>query len=574
MAGKESLDKPVAPASRSWWWWLLPALVIVPWLGQPPLGWWPLGFVANVPYLLVVSEGSFGRRGYWMLFLGAFLYWALTLQGLRLAHPVIYVCWLVLAAYLAVYRVLFVVATKRLVARGVPLAISAPLLWVGMECIRNYMLSGVSAAMLGHTMADVPIMIQIADLGGSYAVSFVLVVVNVAFFETATWFLRRSKGERPFPVSSCALAGVLIVATLGYGAFRLNEPTGEPTTTFALIGRNEPIEYFQDEGRELAIFEAYARQSILAARESPQPVDVVVWPESMFTGTLPWMIGDGNAEQAMEYGLSVEEVRRRLGEFRSSFRARTQLLQQRMTLPDRPAPDLLVGCGVVDYGEKTRVYSGLLHLNDRGAVKHWYAKTHLVMFGEYIPVVEWLPVIRDWIPDDIGLADGDEPRFMPVRQTSVLPNICIETAVERVAMHHLQRLRDTDGLPEVIATVSNDGWFDDSSVVQHHKRCAQLVAVSCRRPILSAANNGPTCWIDSRGVVVEQIPQGGVGNLFARPRIDSREAFTLTLGDWPARLCGLALLATLCWRRRVVSDSSDEDPGDGDPDDNEPVPSA
>ena len=548
MSQSEPASEPPTASRRARWWSIVATLIFVPWLSQPPLAWWPFGLIAIVPYLFVASEPRLNRRQYWMLFLGAFAYWALTLQGLRHAHPVIYACWLVLAAYLAVYRVLFVVALRRLAARGVPMIVAAPPLWVGMECIRNYLLSGVSAAMLGHTMADVPAMIQIADLSGTYGVSMVLAAVNVAIYELACWTLRRKNTASPFPVASLGSALVLVGGTLGYGFYRLGQETSEPTTRFALIGRSEAIEYFQDDGREQAIYEAYARQSIVAAREASEPIDVVVWPESMFTGNLPMMIGDGNAEQAEEYGLSLEEVRRRLNEFRSAFRARSQFLQQQMAPPGGAPPEMLVGCGVVDYGEKARVYSGLLHIDRRGAVKNWYAKNHLVMFGEYIPIVEWIPVVRDWIPDDIGLTDGLGPRFMETHTTTVLPNICIETAVERVAIHHLQELRQTDGVPEVIVTVSNDGWFDDSSVVQHHKRCAQLVAVSCRRPILSAANNGPTCWIDSCGGLVKEIDQGTVGTLVATPRIDSRAALTLTLGDWPARLCGLGFVVAFFWR--------------------------
>lgn len=537
--------------SAAKWWWVVGACVVVPWFSQPPLAWWPFGLLAITPYLIFVNAPSdLGRRQLGMLFLGAFLYWALTLQGLRHAHPVIYACWLVLAAYLATYPVLFVIATRRLLALGIPLILTAPVLWVAIECVRNYLLSGISAAMLGHTMADVPLMIQIADLGGSYAVSLVVAAINVGIFELLRFCISRSENAS-FPIASCATAAALTLVTLAYGYHRMGEATEEPQTTFGLIARDEPIEYFQEDGREIAIFEAYARQSISLTRESLEPIDVIVWPESMFTGTLPWMIGDGDIEQAREYGISASELRRRLNEFRSSFRARSQFLQQQMRGPGREvAPDLLVGCGVIDYGEETNVYSGLVHVNDRGAVEEWYAKNHLVMFGEYIPIVNWIPVVRDLIPDDIGLTDGDGPTLMRVRGTTVLPNICIETAVERIAIHHLQELRDRSGIPEVIVTVSNDGWFDDSSVVQHHKRCAQLVAVACRRPILSAANNGPTCWIDSRGVLVKEVAQGRNGNLVARPRIDSRTPLTLTLGDWPARLCGLVFVATLCWPRR------------------------
>ncbi|MEL6109552.1 MAG: hypothetical protein AAFU85_26380, partial [Planctomycetota bacterium] len=185
------------------WWWGVAACVIVPWLSQPPLAWWPLGFLAITPYLFFVTFASdLGRRQLGMVFLGAFLYWALTLQGLRHAHPVIYICWLVLAAYLAAYPVIFVLAARRLRTRRIPMIIVAPILWVGIECIRNYFLSGVSAAMLGHTMADVPLMIQIADLGGSYAVSLVVSVINVAIYELIRFCFSPSK-DRSFPIASC-----------------------------------------------------------------------------------------------------------------------------------------------------------------------------------------------------------------------------------------------------------------------------------------------------------------------------------------------------------------------------------
>ena len=71
-----------------------------------------------------------------------------------------------------------------------------------MECIRNYMLTGVSAAMLGHTMADVPVMTQIADLGGSYAVSFVVAIVNAMLFlkSVGGWFCAKATSTGRFPV--------------------------------------------------------------------------------------------------------------------------------------------------------------------------------------------------------------------------------------------------------------------------------------------------------------------------------------------------------------------------------------
>jgi apolipoprotein N-acyltransferase len=145
----------------------------------------------------------------------------------------------------------------------------------------------------------------------------------------------------------------------------------------------------------------------------------------------------------------------------------------------------------------------------------------------------------------IGLQTGPEAKRMQVGETSVSPNICIETAVERVTVNQLAWLRRRESLPEVIVTVTNDGWFDDSSVMEHHLRCAQLVAVGCRRPILSAGNNGPTAWIDSRGQVVDRLGLGSNGAVIANPQRDRRTSLYVRIGDWPARLCVLLCLAIL-----------------------------
>lgn len=558
----ESPQRTRAPIGRPWWLLSL-ASILLPWLSQPPLGWWPLALAAVTPFLFAAKTPEISRRQYGVLYFAAIVYWALTLQGLRFANPLIYPCWIALAAYLALYPILFVVVLRRSLERGLPMILGAPLAWVGMECVRNYMLTGISAAMLGHSLADVPVLIQIADLGGSYAVSLILVAANVGLFVEWNGFLHRSRESdessgangRSFRAITHVIVIALWVATFFYGRYRIGQPTEEGTTAIALIGRNEPVEYEQDQERELELFDAYVRESIRVIETSDDPVDAVAWPESMLTGTMPWSLGEGGSESALANGLSVEEELAMIAEYQQRYQFRSNNLQTMLAKSNGPQslrPEILGGCGVVDYGTITRVYSGIVQIGNDGQVRDWYGKTHLVMFGEYIPLVRHLPVVRNWVPANLGLTVGEGAKRLYVGETILCPNICIETAVERVPINHLRQLRnDSVGtMPDVILTVTNDGWFDDSSVVQHHKRCAQLVAVACRRPILSAANNGPTAWIDSCGRVVEEIPQGGQGGVIARPSIDNRTSLVMWIGDWPARLCALAFLAVLVKRPR------------------------
>ena len=288
-----------------------------------------------------------------------------------------------LAGYLAVYLVLFVVVCRQLLVRRVPIWLAAPVAWVGQEWMRNYLLTGISAAMLGHTMADVPIMIQIADLFGSYGVSFVVVSVNVAAFQLWVLVRRRwgvpvarqadvdpwrlgigSAVSRSSSIASIIASIALLSATLLYGYVRLQQPLSRPLATFALIQRSEPVEYSQDEQRELEMFENYARQSVAAVAGSASDIDAVVWPESMFTGALPWMIAEQGFVLPAGSQVSRDEFKDFVEGNRRYFLRRAGELDDAMASARTPerSRSLIVGCGVVRYGQSPEVYSGIVHV--------------------------------------------------------------------------------------------------------------------------------------------------------------------------------------------------------------------
>jgi apolipoprotein N-acyltransferase len=401
--------------------------------------------------------------------------------------------------------------------------------------------------MLGHTMADVPVMIQIADLFGTYGVSFVLVSINVAVFSALAYLKKQISAIEAMPAFAFAIT--LVVGTTLYGRYRLGEQIGPPLATFALIQRDEQVEYGQDESREAEIFQEYTQQSMKALAAAGRRVDAVVWPESMFSGGAPWMTAQSDA-------IVPDAIKMTPSEFQSVIVDRKRLYLDRASYVQRlladaagstnDRPHLIVGCGVVNYAQVPEVYSGVVHIWPDGSMGDWYGKTHLVMFGEYVPIAPSIPGIRSLIPPGMGLHVGPGAKRFVVEQTAVSPNVCIETAVERVTVNQLAELNDRDQMADVVITVTNDGWFDESSVITHHLRCAQLVAVGCRRPVLSAANCGPTAWIDSRGQLVQYLTAGTNGAIIAMPQRDRRISVYLRIGDWPVRvllmICGLFVL--------------------------------
>ena len=538
---------------------ILPSLscIALLWLAQPPLQWWWLGFVSLVPLIYLISlQPRFNKRDYLKLWIALSIYWLVSLQGLRHAHPLMHGPWLALGGYLAIYQVLFVACSRYLYHRGLGLLVIVPLSWVAQEYVRNYLLTGVSVLMLGHVLLEVPVLVQIADLFGTYGVSAFMVLVNLCVWQTIQ-FSRRQIARRQYGLT-VGITAIISIAVLLYGTYRINQQPGEPMARFALIQRNEEVEYVLDPQRQIEIFQNYAATSVTAARSTPQVIDAYIWPESMYGATNPLVIQRSNAIVPPQFPGNETEFENGIRNQRLAFTERTGFLQSalRREQPESvEAPELIVGCGVIEYGKQINVYSAVVNVNGDHQVETWYGKTHLVMFGEYIPILPSIPGLSALVPDGMGLRPGDGGKLMKVGNTLVAPSVCIETAVERVAINQMSAFNAEGTTPDVMVTVTNDGWFDDTSVIDHHLRCAQMVAIACRRPILSAANNGPTAWINSRGEIVARLDTGQTGFLIATPNKDERISLVVRIGDWPAAACVIVCLALgICVRRREAGE--------------------
>ena len=136
---------------------------------QPPWDLWWAAWLAPLPWLQVArGAGPLGRRAGFAMWCGGWLSWMLVLHWLRLPHPATSLGWVVLAAYLACFVPLWVVATRRLVSHGrLPFAVAATVAWVGVEHLRGWLLGGFTMGGLCDTQVRWVALLQTADLCGA-----------------------------------------------------------------------------------------------------------------------------------------------------------------------------------------------------------------------------------------------------------------------------------------------------------------------------------------------------------------------------------------------------------------------
>jgi len=175
----------------------------------------------------------------------------------------------------------------------------------------------------------------------------------------------------------------------------------------------------------------------------------------------------------------------------------------------------------------------------------------LVMFGEYIPILDWFPELYKHTPMPNGTARGNGPKAFEVSGLRFAPSICFETFVPHLIRKHVNQL-DAQGTPaDVLVNITHDGWFWGSAILDLQQACSIFRAVENRRPMLVAANPGLTTWVDGNGHVMGELPRETEDFLVASVVPDGRYSLYQTIGDWPTTLClGFAVMAMLiAWRR-------------------------
>lgn len=548
VAAETALPRPLTEAQKTFYISLACSLLggLLLWAAFPPLNLWPIAWLAPLPWLcLVLRPQPMTRWAYFGIWLGSFVHWLLMLQGIRLAHLLLYPGWILLAVYLAFYLPLFVGLCRVAQRLRLSVVLAAPVVWVGLELARGYIITGFSAGLLSHSQADWPGLLQIADTFGAYGVSFLMMLVAAA---VARAFFGGGRVYWPLIPASAAL-----ILTLAYGSTRLAETppgTARLPLLVALIQGSRDVHIDMDFEQGIERMQHYSELT-KQTRHDYRKLDLVIWPESMFA--LPQIVLSPDAKIPEHEEEMVEHFRR---EFPKAVRQAAQMLNHK-DAPGADVPTLFYFCtSTLDYGpDRRRDYNSALLVNENGEIVSRYDKMHAVMFGEYVPFARWFPWVSDSLPIGEGLTEGDQPAVGNVKGMNFSPNICFESTVPHLIRSQVLELENQGTRVDVLVNLTNDGWFYGSSILDLHLKCGVFRAIENRRPLVIAANTGISANIEGSGRIIDRGPKRKPEVLVVTVQPDGRTPLYHTLGDWPALGCAgtcLVLMGIgLALRRRI-----------------------
>ena len=124
-------------------------------------------------------------------------------------------------------------------------------------------------------------------------------------------------------------------------------------------------------------------------------------------------------------------------------------------------------------------------------------------FGEYVPGRHTVPFISGIVGDQVpaDFTRGKEPVVFHLtnEKVKVAPLICFEDTLGELTRQFVLRGAN------LLANVTNDGWFLRSAGSQQHLDNAIFRCVETRRPMARAANTGVTCFVNRFGRVTQVL---------------------------------------------------------------------
>ncbi|HVH77018.1 MAG TPA: apolipoprotein N-acyltransferase [Stellaceae bacterium] len=452
----------------------------------PPIDLTPLVFVA-FPCILWLDSGSAGawasfRLG-WVFGFGFFvagMYWVAAALFVDIAR----FWWLVPFAVAGLPALLALCVGAAFLAahvgsRGLGLSATAravffAVAWSAFEWVRGHALSGLPWNLIGYAWAGgfpgaTAVLENVAWIG-IYGLSFLTVLAAaLPALLGAPSLAPMSRTARAAPAIAAAL---LVLVPAAAGALRLaRSPTRFTATRLRLVQPSIPQSLKWDPRRTAANFR---RLLALSAAPARRPLAAILWPEAAVIFPLD---RDGAARQAIA-GVAPKGGYVLTGVLRGN---------------PPPAP-------------LDKFWNSIEAVDGSGRILAHYDKTHLVPFGEYVPLREVLPLpLKKVTAGSVDLSAGRGPRTIALKGLPPFaPIICYEAIFPGAIVDERDR-------PEWLFNVTNDAWYGHSSGPYQHFAIARTRAIEEGLPLVRVANNGISGVVDAAGRVVARIDLDDVG---------------------------------------------------------------
>ena len=489
-------------------------------LSFPKCDLWYLAWIAFIPLLFSIQGKTLHESFRLGVLAGitfniGIIYWVIFVT-VHYGHFPIYLAgavMIVFACYLGLYCGVFTLLISYLEKRQLPYVLTAPFLWTVLEYGKSNLLSGFPWENMGYSQHGVTLLIQIADVTGVYGLSFLIIFINCLIYDIATLKFKRR-------VFIEAAGGIILIGlVLSYGSYRMSsiekafEEANDIVHVFLIQGNIDQAVKWNPEYQKKSI--AIYRELSLEATIGNTVPQLIVWPET----AAPLF-----------------------------FQEYSDLHRDIISIAKEAKAYLLFGAPSYRLEKEGRSLMNSAYLVSRkGEITGKYDKTHLVPFGEYVPLRGLLFFIDKMVEGVGDFTAGSELDPLEFGGIAAGVLICYEGIFPEISREYKKRGVD------LLVNMTNDAWYGETSAPYQHMSMVIFRAIENRTYLVRAANTGISAIVNPLGKVViksklftREVIRGNIG-------IASVDTIYMRHGDVFAKTCiviSIIMLGILLRRRR------------------------
>ncbi len=362
---------------------------------------------------------------------------------------------------------------------------------------------------LGYSLSENLTLIQVADVGGVFLVSVLVIISNILIYKI---MVSKHKLRYFF------IFAIFVSLWVFYGKYKLSHIEIQQTKEkISLIQGNIPMDIKWDETFFDSTMLIYKKLSLDAKKKDKSKF--VIWPESAIT----------------QYFLKNFEVRKDLVYFAKNHKL-----------------NIFSGFQDYDYNTKNlhrkyRLFNAATQIDTTGYISKPYYKIKLVPFGERMPFLRIFPFLWSVQLGQANFNYGNTYRVFKYKDYRYSSLICFEIAFPFLTKEFSRKNVD------FFVNITNDAWFKKSIGTYQHKMMAVFRAIETRRQVFRCANTGYSVIVSPTGKILKST------NLYERTYITypillckEKTIFTKYLYKFPLLLTLLNIIVTLFYLKKII----------------------
>ena len=337
-----------------------------------------------------------------------------------------------------------------------PLCISA------IMCLTVAYYPSVFPGNLAHSQVNLPLVLQIAELGGAPLLFFLICLFNAYFYLALRGLPVKNSYE------NLIKASLVLLCIFIFGFYKQNkwENLNEEFVKLkvGLIQPNIPISPKQNEAATDSLGLSTAIELTKQLVKNTSRIDILIWPE-------------------MPIAFSIVN-------HPHDFYAIDELIGEIQT------PLLINGFYYDSFDSDDRpIFHNALHLlRDSAHSEEKYVKNRLIPFGEYVPFESSLPFLRDLFSGVRRYTPAPEAEILKLDEhVRIAPAICLEAIYSDFISGLVNKGAN------IIFNPGNDAYFGLSAGPSFHSALSMLRSIEYRVPLIRVTNSGFTQVFDAGG---------------------------------------------------------------------------